>query len=84
MKIFINVIVILLISGFVSAQEIVTIEQCWQNAYNNMPTMKQKYSLQKLDSLEQSILKTNYLPVINANAQASWQSDVVGIDIESP
>jgi outer membrane protein TolC len=38
----------------------------------------------KLDSLEQLILKTNYLPQLNAKAQATWQSDVTSVDIPIP
>ncbi len=84
MKTFINLIFLLLLPGFLVAQQAVTMKKCWQKAYDNMPAIKQKAILIKLDSLEQVILRNNYLPEINVNAQVGWQSDVVGVDIDLP
>jgi outer membrane protein TolC len=66
------------------AQQKVTLKECWVGARKQLPVLQNNQSLVKLDSLEQLILKTNYLPQFNAKAQATWQSDVTSVDIPIP
>ena len=66
------------------AQQKITLQECWEGAREQLPVLQNYQSLVKLDSLEQLILKTNYLPQLNAKAQATWQSDVTSVDIPIP
>jgi outer membrane protein TolC len=66
------------------AQQKVALQECWEGAREQLPVLQNNQSLVKLDSLEQLILKTNYLPQLNAKAQATWQSDVTSVDIPVP
>ncbi|MFO7864721.1 MAG: TolC family protein [Salinivirgaceae bacterium] len=66
------------------AQQTVSLQTCWNETRKQLPLLQNNQSLAKLDSLEQRILKTNYLPQLNAKAQATWQSDVTSVDIPVP
>lgn len=81
---FKTLIIALLFSSGVYAQQTVTLQQCWTNARANMPALKTSTLHNKLDSLEQLILRSNYFPKLKANAQATWQSDVTSVDIDNP
>ena len=79
-----TIILLMLLPLGLSAQQTITLEECWSNARKQMPALQNLQALDQLDSLEQLILKTNYLPKLNANAQATWQSDVTSVEIPMP
>ena len=81
---FKTIILFMLLPLGLSAQQTITLEECWSNARKQMPALQNLQALDQLDSLEQLILKTNYLPKLNATAQATWQSDVTSVEIPMP
>ena len=62
----------------------VTLEECQQQARENYPNLKQSGLLGKISELNHENLRTNSLPVINLNGQATYQSDVTKVEIPIP
>jgi outer membrane protein TolC len=78
--------ILLCTSGMVSAQEVeqLTLEQAQQWAAEHYPLLKKK-SLSRASLLAANDnLGKNFLPQINVNAQASWQSDVTQVPTRIP
>ncbi len=78
--------ILLCTSGLVSAQEVqqLTLEQAQQWAAEHYPLLKKK-SLSRASLLAANDnLGKNFLPQINVNAQASWQSDVTQVPTRVP
>ncbi len=69
---------------FVFAQDQVSLDDCYDWARENYPNLKQAEIYQEITSLKQGNIKTNYLPKVTLNAQATYQSDVTGIEISIP
>ncbi len=57
----------------------VTLQQCLQEAVRHFPVQKQLALNRHRNDLEQQNLKKNYLPQLNLNGQASYQSDVTKV-----
>ena len=68
----------------VFAQNQVSLDDCYNWARENYPNLKQAEIYQEITSLNQESIKTNYLPKATLNAQATYQSDVTGIEIPIP
>ena len=67
-----------------SAQQIITLEQCYQQTAANYPMVKQRELIDSKNELEvKSINKAN-LPTIQLNAQATYQSDVTQVPARIP
>lgn len=66
------------------AQEAVTLEQCQNWARVNHPTLKQLDLYQQILDLKNENNATSYLPQINLNGQATYQSAVTKIGISLP
>lgn len=66
------------------AQETVTLEQCQNWARENHPVLKQLDLYQQILNLKNENNATNYLPQVNLNGQATYQSDVTKIGISIP
>ncbi len=66
------------------AQEAVTLEQCQNWARENHPGLKQLDLYQQILGLKNENNATSYLPQINLNGQATYQSDVTKIGISLP
>lgn len=78
--------ILLCTSGLVSAQEVeqLSLEQAQQWAAEHYPLLKKK-SLSRASLLAANDnLGKNFLPQINVNAQASWQSDVTQVPTRIP
>jgi len=78
--------ILLFTSGLVSAQEVeqLSLEQAQQWAAEHYPLLKKK-SLSRASLLAaNNNLGKNFLPQINVNAQASWQSDVTQVPTRIP
>ena len=66
------------------AQDTVTLEQCQTWARENHPVLKQQELYRQILDLKNANNSTTYLPQINLNAQATYQSDVTKIGISIP
>ncbi len=82
----IRIFLILLISsvGLRAQQAALTLEQCYEWARANYPTINQLRLLDQANQLQIKNLNKNYLPTLELNAQATWQSDVTELPIEVP
>ncbi|MBE9468012.1 MAG: TolC family protein [Bacteroidetes bacterium] len=66
---------------FAQSTDTLFLDDCYNNAIKNYPLYEQK-ELHKLASeLRMKNYTTNYLPTLDFNAQATYQSDVPGIDL---
>jgi outer membrane protein TolC len=66
------------------AQEAVTLEQCQNWARESHPALKQLELYQQILDLKNENNTTSYLPQINLNGQATYQSDVTKVGISLP
>ena len=66
------------------AQESITLEQCQEWARENHPVLKQLDIYQQILALKNENNATGYLPQVNLNGQATYQSDVTKIGISIP
>lgn len=62
-------------------QQKFSLQQCLQEAVKHFPTQKQFQLNQSKYALEENNIKKNYLPQLNLNGQASYQSDVTKVPI---
>ena len=77
-------LVLLLPVHLLMAQEVVTLEQCQTWARENHPVLKQLDLYQQILELKTENNATSYLPQVNLNGQATYQSDVTKIGISIP
>ena len=61
-----------------------TLSQAYEFAQKNYPFIKQKNLVKQAETLTIENLQKGYLPQVNINGQATYQSDVTGIDISLP
>ncbi len=81
-KTIVHISLILLFPAILFAQERqqkFTLQQCLREAVNHFPTQQQLRLNQSKYVLEQNNTKKNYLPQLNLNGQASYQSDVTKV-----
>lgn len=79
-----TIVIVLILTHFIAPAKTIHLEECYQNARENFPVLKQSKIWAEISGLKQENLKTNWLPSVNINAQATYQSDVPGIDIPLP
>ncbi len=79
-------IFLLILFPFVSvqAQEILTLDACYQTAEENYPLQKKSDLLSRQMDIEKGILFTQKLPKLELAAQATYQSDVISLPITLP
>lgn len=82
-----NILILLVITGLISLKsysqnDIITLENCFSSALINDPAYRQNEVLQTINSLKNKSLNKNYLPQINLNGQATYQSDVTEIALD--
>lgn len=75
-------IILLFIASISSAQEILTLEACYDLAEENYPLASQISMLEEKTARELEVIQKDYLPKIDLNARASYQSDVTEIPID--
>lgn len=68
----------------VFGQNTVSLDSCYNWAHENYPNLKQAEIWQEITSLNHENIKTNYLPKVTLNGQATYQSEVTGINIPLP
>lgn len=61
------------------SQQIITLNECYDLAEKNFPLAKQTNLIQQKSALENEVLNKIKLPKIDLNAQATYQSDVIGL-----
>lgn len=80
-----TIFLIILQSWSVTAQSVVTLEQCYKAARANYPLLKQREILARNGELAIENLNLNrQLPQLTINGQATWQSHVTKLPIELP
>lgn len=81
----INFILLLLTVPFLSlAQQTVSLEDCYDLATKNYPLAKQNNLLSQKMDLEITTLSKEYLPKVDLNAQATYQSNVTQVPVKIP
>ncbi len=73
--------ILLLFSVGLFAQQQLTLEECYELVTVNYPLAKQHNLLEKQNSIDLAIIDTEKLPQINLSAQATYQSEVIGLPI---
>lgn len=77
-----RLILVLILGGAISANaQEVRLSDCWQKAEQTYPRAKDRQDYEQIANLKVSNLKTAYLPRVDANAQATYQSDVTHMDL---
>lgn len=71
-------------SGLRAQEPTLTLEQAYQLARTNYPTAQQLPLLDESNRLQINNLNKNYLPTLELNAQATYQTQVTGLPIEIP
>jgi outer membrane protein TolC len=82
MKKYVVFLLFLVHDGF--AQTKLTLEECYQLAQQNFPMTRQRELVKSSSLLNISNLDKNYLPQIELNAQATYQSEVTGFPVKLP
>lgn len=77
-------ILLLLPTQLIFAQNEVSLDSCYHWARENYPNLKQSEIWQEITSLKKENIKTNYLPQVTLNGQATYQSDVTKVNISVP
>lgn len=75
-------LILLLISSLTSAQEILTLEECYDLAEGNYPLASQLSLLEEKTARELEVIHKDYLPNIGLNAKVTYQSDVIEIPMD--
>lgn len=84
-KIRLSVLFFFLIKSLLlSGQTLLTLEECYQKAEINYPLQAQTGYIPESSALKINNLNKNYLPQININGSASYQSDVTQVSIDLP
>lgn len=78
------IISFLLAAFFSNAQQSLTLTDCYALANKNYPIAKQIGLLQQKFDYEVDALQTGKLPKIDVNAQATYQSEVIGLPATLP
>jgi outer membrane protein TolC len=69
---------------FASAQQVLTLDECYSLAEKNYPLAKQTALLEEKLNSEIKVLEKEKLPKLDLNAQATYQSDVIEFPLEIP
>ncbi|MEA3479477.1 MAG: TolC family protein [Bacteroidota bacterium] len=67
--------------SYPQAPDSLTLEECHQRAIEQYPLSAQFTLLEQKNELEIKKLNTNYLPHVNINGQASYQSEVTKVNV---
>jgi len=78
------ILILLLPIQLVFGQNQVSLDNCYEWARENYPILKQAEIWKEISSTNKENIKTNFFPKVTLNAQATYQSDVTGIEIPLP
>ena len=84
MKTKLIILIVLFISIYANAQQTLTLEDCYSLATKNYPLSKQTGLIEQKSSYEIEALSKGKLPKIDVNAQATYQSEVIGLPTSLP
>jgi outer membrane protein TolC len=85
MKSLQTLILILALSSFnIAGQDTISLEMCLKAAASTFPYVKDAGIYKSISELRKENLRASWYPSLELNAQATWQSDVVKIDVELP
>lgn len=84
MKTKLIILIVLFISKYTNAQQTLTLEDCYILATKNYPLSKQTGLIEQKSSYEIEALSKGKLPKIEVNAQATYQSEVIGLPTSLP
>ena len=80
----IKIVFFLLFAGLFSAQETLTLEQCYQLARENYPLIKKQELIKKTEQYTTENALKGWLPQVNITAQATYQNDVTQFPVKLP
>jgi len=72
---------VFLISIHIFAQQTLSLNDCYTFVETNYPLVKQNALLEKQNTTDLAVIRTERLPQFNVAAQATYQSDVIGLPI---
>src|SRR5680860_710134 len=79
-----SIIITILLSFSVNAQQSLSLEECYSLADTNYPIARQTELLKNKTDLEISVLEKGKLPKVDLNAQATYQSEVIEFPFQLP
>ena len=79
-----KITLMLLIIFSIGFSKTLSLEECFQLAEKNHPLMKQKTPINEITKNQLSNINTKWLPELNLNLLANYQSDVTKIEIDLP
>ncbi len=82
MKKHVLIIVILLFPFFLKAQDTLTVFRCFKAMENYFPKQQEKALQKEQTQLKVKNINTQWLPDVDLNAQSTYQSDVVEVDLQ--
>ena len=74
----------LLFLGFTNAQEMLSLEQCYQWSRENYPLIKKQELIKKAEQYTTENALKGWLPQVNITAQATYQNDVTQFPVKLP
>jgi len=83
-RLFLISMVLLNLTVYGQVPDTLNLERCHYMAVSNHPTARQTGLLSSASEIQQKKLNANYLPQLQINGQASYQSDVPQVDVEIP
>jgi len=72
---------ILLCTVSLTAQQTITLQECYDLVTTNYPIAKQSQLIQQQNDLDQIVISKGKLPQLDFSAQATYQSDVISVPI---
>jgi outer membrane protein TolC len=80
------IVLLMFFTEFASAQTVnqLTLSQAYELAQKNYPVIKQRDLVRQTEDLTLENLRKGYLPQATVSGQATYQSDVTGIDVSLP
>ena len=76
-------LIIIISSLNIRAQELITLDLCYEKAVDNYPLTRQRELNQASNELKIKNLNKSYLPVISVNGQLHYQSDVTKMPFQN-
>lgn len=77
-------IILLLIPVLMHAQDTLTLQSCLEQVHENSPRLRDKMLIDEQGQLTMDNIRTNWYPQLMLNGKATYQSDVVSIEISDP
>ena len=80
-----KILIVFILSSFgVKAQNVLTLDSCVNQAYRNFEFNKQVEFTNKITEANVAGVKKNYLPTLDLNANATYQNEQISIPVDIP